>query len=385
MWPRTLLLLTILITLTGLSASAAAQLSPPERTDEEIAGISTDIFVGRIEEIVGYGIAQGGLVASVKPMSTLQCAGPCVEYMTHYEVTVLEVVKGLLRPGDAVVVEQIGGEVDGDSSFYEGDGPMRPGEEYLFATGLIGGAVEWYSIRGPGQGNVLLESAEQRQAEVERWTQIVHNTPCELKDVLMLNGSVYRWRAFTSSQPFLERSQVGGTVGAVARTVSDVVPCRDELADGDATFLAEGTKIQAVKGYDPAFRLAVRRPDGNRAMYEALWNETAQTAADLFDIRGRVVSISASQYTMCGDIELCVNAPTPRENADVEHVVDQTLSSPVDPTRIVRAAYAATHSAAIVFHLDDGSYVVLWVDGSGDTTLNGIQLHFEIMRELWAP
>jgi hypothetical protein len=229
----------------------------------------------------------------------------------------------------------------------------------------------------------LLETVEQRQAEVDRWTQIVLDTPCELTDLLVFSGTVYRWRAFTSDKPFLDRNQVGRTVGTVARTVSGVVPCRDELVDGDATSLAEGTNIQAVKGYAPSFRLAVRKQNGIRYLYEALWSETAKTAADLYDFQGRVVSISASQYTMCGDIELCVNAPTPRENADVDRVVDLTLSSPVEPALIVRAAYAATHSAAIVFHLDDGSYVVLWRGGYEGETLNGIQLHYDIGRELW--
>lgn len=380
---RVLLLVALIVFLARAPLPGSAQLSPPERTDEEIANRSTDIFVGRIESIVGYGIAQTGTLASVGASAVLDCGGPCVEYMTHYEVTVLEVIKGLLQPGNVVEVEQNGGEVEGDSSFYEGDGPMHPGEEYLFATNFVGGAVAWYSIVGPGQGNILLESAEQRQAEVERWTQIVRDTPCELRDVLMLNGTVYRWRAFTSEQPFLDRSQVGGTVGTVRRAVSTVDPCRDELVDGDATFLAEGTKIQAVKGYASSFRLAVRKLDGNRYLYEALWNETAETAADLYDIRGRVVSISASQYTTCGDIELCVNAPTPRENADVDRVVDLMLDSPIDPTLIVRVAYAETHSAAIVFYLDDGSYVVLWTGGYEGETLNGIKLHFEISRELW--
>jgi hypothetical protein len=60
------------------------------------------------------------------------------------------------------------------------------------------------------------------------------------------------------------------------------------------------------------------------------------------------------------------------------------LASPVDPTLIVRAAYAGTHPGAIVFHLDDGSSVVLWVGGYGGETLNGVKLHYEISRELWA-
>jgi hypothetical protein len=167
----------IVVALTVAPLAASAQLSPPERTDEEIAGRSTDIFVGRIEQVVGYGIAQTAQVASVGVFALLDCAGPCVEYMTHYEVTVLEVVKGRLQTDDVIVVEQNGGEVEGDSSFYKGDGPMRPGEEYLFATNYVGGAVSWYGIVGPGQGNILLEAPEERHAEVERWTQIILDTP----------------------------------------------------------------------------------------------------------------------------------------------------------------------------------------------------------------
>jgi hypothetical protein len=370
--------------LAGLPLPAAAQLSPPERTDEEIAGRSTDIFIARIEQVVGYGIAKVNELASVSAFGQMDCPSPCVEYMTHYEVTVLEVIKGFLHPGDVVVVEQNGGEVDGDASFYEGDGPMRPGEEYLFATHYIGGAVDWYSIVGPGQGNVLLGSPEQRQAKVDRWRQILLETPCALTDVLMLNGTVYGRKDFTSEQPYLERSQVGKTIATVKRTVPGVVPCRDDLVDGDATLLTEGTEIQAVKGYDPSFRLAVRRPDGNRYLFEALWSLTASTAADLYDIHGRVVSISASMYVECWDFEVCKGAPRPRDNTDVERVVDLMLASPVDPTLIVRAAYAGTHPGAIVFHLDDGSSVVLWVGGYGGETLNGVKLHYEISRELWA-
>ena len=262
---------------------------------------------------------------------------------------------------------------------------MRPGEEYLLATSYVGGAVSWYGIVGPGQGNLLLETLDQRQGEIERWTQIILDMPCELTDVLMLNGAVYGRKDFTREQPFLDRDQVGRTIAAVTRAVPDVVPCRDELVGSDATLLTEGTKVQAVKGYDPSFRIAVRRPDGNRYLYEVLWSETAKSAADLYDIRGRVVSIRASNYTDCRDIDTCDHPPMLRENADVERVVALLLASPVDPSLIVRERYVGTHSAVIVFHLDDGSYAVLWWGGYEGETLNGIQLHYDIGRELWTP
>lgn len=88
-------------------------------------------------------------------------------------------------------------------------------------------------------------------------------------------------------------------------------------------------------------------------------------------------------YVTCGDFESCNGAPRPRENADVERIVGLLLSSPVDPALIVREGYAGTHSAVIVFHLDDGSSVVLWNGGATGSTLSGVQLHFEIGRELW--
>ena len=94
MWTRVQLLLVIIVVMIVAPLPTSAQLSPPERTDEEIAGRSTDIFVGRIEAIVGYGIAQTNALASIGAIAQMDCAGPCVEYMTHYKVTVLEIIKG---------------------------------------------------------------------------------------------------------------------------------------------------------------------------------------------------------------------------------------------------------------------------------------------------
>ena len=53
----------------------------------------------------------------------------------QFEVTLTENVKGKLKAGDTITVEQAGGETDsGAIELYEGTPRLKPGEEYLLLT-----------------------------------------------------------------------------------------------------------------------------------------------------------------------------------------------------------------------------------------------------------
>lgn len=61
--------------------------------------------------------------------------------------------------------------------------------------------------------------------------------------------------------------------------------------DGDAAFLAPGTKVYSVKSYQTTFRLAVYH-NATTTLYEADSNSRAKHGGDLLDIGGKVRLIS---------------------------------------------------------------------------------------------
>jgi hypothetical protein len=66
--------------------------------------------------------------------------------------------------------------------------------------------------------------------------------------------------------------------------------------DGDASYLAEGTPIYRVKGYDQRFRVAARR-DGRIILFEASTNPAAKVGRDLIDlsqVRTQSVAINSN-------------------------------------------------------------------------------------------
>ena len=115
--------------------------------------------------------------------------------------------------------------------------------------------------------------------------------------------------------------------------------------DGDAAYLAPGTPIFELKGYDPKFRLAAV-VDGEVKLFEADTNPGAQMGADLLDIRDKVRSIGINSPEDATTELASIDAPE-----IVGSLVEDALSATVDQGR-------RDHEGEryfIAFHLEDGS------------------------------
>ena len=118
--------------------------------------------------------------------------------------------------------------------------------------------------------------------------------------------------------------------------------------DGDAAYLAAGTKVYLVKGYTPAFRLAAYE-QGSLTLYEADTNPHAHKGADLLDIGGKVTYIGVNSeqdgVTELGAI---------KEQAQVSALITVVLQAPVDQSRVGQGEIRYF----IAFHLLDGTVVL---------------------------
>lgn len=137
----------------GQSESSLASTEP-----EYLAGVATHIFAARnsaVDELVD--------VANDPEWPS---------YRTYYWVTVTEVVKGDLKPNAMVRVLQHGGTNGCVAMWFEGDGPLKKGDESLFVTVRIR-EVDAYNVFAEGVGNVVLGAGEQRAGEIDRWRSAV--------------------------------------------------------------------------------------------------------------------------------------------------------------------------------------------------------------------
>lgn len=148
---------------------------------------------------------------------------------------------------------------------------------------------------------------------------------------------------------------LGTELYRVAFMVADHAGRNYMLQDGDATLLAPGTPVYAVKGYAPEFRLGAL-VDGRVKIFEADVNPLAETDEDLIGIRGKVTSIDIlseeDATTVLGTID--------KERA-VGDFVEVVLGSPVDQERL---GHDEGIRCFLGFRLADGTSVVraFWVD-----------------------
>ncbi len=212
--------------------------------------------------------------------------------MTRYTVLLSEVVKGSLQPQQMVVVEQVGG----NGEFVDGDAQLVPGADYLLFTKYIPGQ-RVYAITTPVSGNQPVPDADR----LNYWRDIVAQTWCGLDDVLVFGDVIYQRRDWNDDKRYLNREWVGASIAEVEIQDTAANACRPDQADLTATSAPPGTKIQALKGYDPGFRVALRLPDNHRYLYEAVRNDSATTGADLLDLTDRVVEIEAERWSECDD------------------------------------------------------------------------------------
>ncbi|PIC58618.1 hypothetical protein CSV80_03595 [Sporosarcina sp. P12(2017)] len=77
--------------------------------------------------------------------------------------------------------------------------------------------------------------------------------------------------------------ETAGEVGEVQYMLDGHADANHQSKNGDAAYLSKGTKLFAMKGYDPAFRIIA---DGK--VYEVTESDTAETVGDFLDIKGRV-------------------------------------------------------------------------------------------------
>ena len=121
-----------------------------------------------------------------------------------------------------------------------------------------------------------------------------------------------------------------------------------DVQNGDSTHLNPGTRVHAVKGYSPEFRLGTVEQDGP-GLYEADTNPSAKTGGDLLDIRGKVTAIDILE----DDDDMTVLA-TIDDKRTVERFVETVLAA-----RVYQGS--RDHDGPRYFlgiRLDDGTAVV---------------------------
>lgn len=107
------------------------------------------------------------------------------------------------------------------------------------------------------------------------------NSIIDWVDFVKWNGGTYEANNEVNS---LEKEwQPADEVGVVTYMLDGHAGINHKTKNGDASYLPKGTKLFAIKGYDPEFRLLA---DGK--VYEASESETAETIGDFLDIEGKV-------------------------------------------------------------------------------------------------
>jgi hypothetical protein len=284
----------------------------------------------------------------------------------EYTVLTTEVLKGDLTVPSLIVIRQ------------EGKGSLIPKAEYLFAT-YYDPALLRYVITEPDAGIMPITSLEQRADLAAHWSNLIEQTACGYTDVLTLDGVVYARRDWNDDKRYLERDWVGPAIATVERQDTAATGCRTDLVDRSASVIPAGTKIQELKGYAPAFRVAVRMPDRHRYLYEAIWSEKAKTGADLLDIRDRVASITWADSTDCPENAVCDVAAFPTDDPDViARVVDLVLDAPVGSVTF-RIDGDWSRGISLLFGLKDASTAYIYFPATGSSQ-SGTQVPLEELR-----
>jgi hypothetical protein len=167
--------------------------------------------------------------------------------------------------------------------------------------------------------------------------------------------------AFQAPGPTLsvDPSLVGREIGRVKWNIDDpdIDFCHADL-DGASSALEPGTSIHAHQGYREDFRVVAETPYGWR-IFESDWRDGANTAEELLDIRGKVVSIDVQGRTG-GD-------PTGERWAvadpgDVGELVARLLDEPITLSSDI--AQFGEPGLSFTFQLDDSTRVTrFWFAG----------------------
>jgi hypothetical protein len=339
-----MLICTLFLGMQSVGGHSVTQTADASPDDVALVEHSSDVFFGMVDIVTAGAAAPGSI---------------------EYTILTTQILKGDLAVPSLIVMRQEAGEA-GNS---DGVGYLDPMAEYLFFT-RYDPVLLRYVVTAPVAGTMLVTSPEQRAALVAIWTSIVAQTACLVTDVLTLDGVIYARRDWNDKTRYIARDRVGATIATVAARDTAATGCRADLADRSASMIPAGTKIQALKGYVPAFRVAIRLRDGHRYLYEAIWSETARTGADLLDISGRATSLEIA----CGKTAECTGERrTISDRSQIERVVALLLDAPANPGWVEWRGYP-TQRARLSFTLDDGSTVTVRINGQTGMTQSGIRV-----------
>ena len=110
-----------------------------------------------------------------------------------------------------------------------------------------------------------------------------------------------------------------GEIGKVTYMLDGHAGANHRSKNGDASYLSKGTKLYAMKGYDPAFRIIA---DGK--VYEVSEPGQAETVGDFLDIEGKV-----QRVILQSDDDLSFVGEFSEEHA--EQLVEELLVMPFEP------------------------------------------------------
>ncbi|HEY3369089.1 MAG TPA: hypothetical protein VGK74_28870 [Symbiobacteriaceae bacterium] len=186
-------------------------------------------------------------------------------------------------------------------------------------------------------------------AGVALWTLSRPRSMIDWMDFVRLDGITYVANHLDQGRP-LTLADLGPHYGTVRFRVSDNVSDPEyRVKDGDAAFLAPGTKLHAVNGYNPRFRLAANWGD-QVTLYEAGTNPKAKTGADLLDLADKVTRISIGSPED-GHLLAAVT-----DAGQVQNLVATVLSTPVfPPGQRGGSATSGVDLCFLTFHFMDGT------------------------------
>jgi len=176
-------------------------------------------------------------------------------------------------------------------------------------------------------------------------------TTIDLLDVVHLGGRDYFNLALIPSDcagpggPGPTPAELGPVVASTRINLARTAKADHHLVDGDAGQLPAGTKLFALTGVSPHFRLAAYKA-GRLTIYEAVDNPAATRGSDLLDLSGvESIGVSGPDHNLLGDIQ---------EPSQVAQAVEMVLQAPVDD-HAMRAA-TDTHYC-VTFRLRDTPWV----------------------------
>lgn len=166
-------------------------------------------------------------------------------------------------------------------------------------------------------------------------------------DVLVLNGRTYqRSMDVPAGEQWLQPADLGAAYATIQVRLADHPPSVDYvMQDGEAGVLPVGTTVYEVKGYAPTFRLAAAH-QGERVLYEVLFDPDARHGHEVLDIGGKVREIEV-QPSYAGE------GGRITDPAQIERLVNMIVQSPVGGP----AHSPGERGYHLVFYLHDGTLV----------------------------